>query len=209
MYKILLADAHPVVRTGLKFVVEEFNRSTEIHEVSNGDEIIAKLKKDKFDLIIMDIRMPGTDALDIVQFIKMRYKDTKVLIFTSSPEELYASRLIKEGVNGFISKNTELDELKKAIQLVLNGRIYISEKLMERLAYDSFSNKPLNPFSTLSTREFEVASRILSGECLTDIANSLQLHQSTVGTHKARLYEKLNVGNILQLKDLASFYGVI
>lgn len=209
MYKLLLADDHAVIRTGLKILINDVYQNIEIHEASNGDEITTKLKTGKFDLVIMDIRMPGTDALNLVEFIKIRYEDTKILMFSISPEEIFACRFLKAGANGFISKEAALEELKRAIALVLAGKNYISEKLMERLALDSFSNKPQNPFNNLSTREFEVASKILTGECSNEIAKSLNLSQSTVGTHKARVLEKLKVSNILQLQELASFYKIV
>jgi two-component system invasion response regulator UvrY len=209
MYKFLLADDHTVVRTGLKLLINESFRDSEIHEASNGDEVITKIKHDKFDLIIMDIRMPGTEALDVVEFIRLRHEDVKILIFSISPEEIYASRFLKLGANGYISKDATLEELQKAIQQVINGKTYLSEKLMEKLAHDSFSNKSINPFNNLSTREFEVASKILSGLCLNDIARSLNLSQSTVGTHKARVLEKLNISNVFQLKDLANLYRIV
>lgn len=208
MYTILLADDHCVIRSALNILIKDLYPDVDIHEASNGDEVTAKLKNERFDMVIMDIRMPGPDALNLVEFIRIRYKETKILIFSISPEEVYANRFLKEGANGFISKDATLEELKKAIQIILSGKMYISEKLMERLAYYSFSNKSSNPFNILSSREFEVASKILSGACSNDIARSLNLSTSTIGTHKARLMEKLKVGNVLQLKDLANLYQI-
>ena len=208
MHKILLADDHTIIRTGLKLVLKECFSNCEICEAVNGNEILGNLRRNTYNLMIMDIQMPGTDALEMTTFISATYPATHMLIFSISPEEIYATRFLKEGAKGFISKDASLEELKDAIIRVINGRMFLSKKLTESLAHKSFWQKPLNPFDALSKREFEVASRMLSGENLNAIAQNLHLSASTVGTHKARLFEKLNVANLLQLKALADVYKI-
>jgi two-component system invasion response regulator UvrY len=204
--KILLVDDHFVVRSGMNGVLSEILKPCEIHEADNGDSVTEKLKKNNYDLIMMDIQMPNTDTLGLMEYIHTKYPEAKVLIFSMSSENIYAKRFLKAGAKGFVSKEALLEEIKKAINLVMNGRKYISESLAQTLAEESSSDKTENPFDKLSAREFEIFTLLMSGQPLKEISKTLNLHTSTVGTHKARLLEKLGVTNILELKELASSY---
>ena len=143
-----------------------------------------------------------------MKYIHQHYPEAKVLIFSMSAENIYAKRFMKAGAYGFVSKEAPLDEITKAINVILNNRKYISESLIDKLAEDSLSGKPLNPFDRLSPKEFEIASLLLSGKTLSEISHSLSIHTSTAGTHKARLFEKLEVSNILELNELAKAYNL-
>jgi len=180
----------------------------EIHEAMNGDTAAAKLKENQYDLILLDIQMPNTDTLGLMEYIHITYPDAKVLMFSMSAENIYAKRFMKAGAYGFISKEAPLEEITKAINVILNGKKYISETLAEKLAEDSFSGKSSNPFNELSPREFEIVTLLLAGKTVTDISHELNIQTSTVGTHKARLFEKLGVDNILKLKELATTYNL-
>jgi two-component system invasion response regulator UvrY len=125
-----------------------------------------------------------------------------------SAENIYAKRFLKAGAKGFLSKDSSLDEIKKAFTLVLNNRKYISESFAEMLADDSFTGKPDNPFDKLSPREFEITKLLLTGQTISQISKTLNLQLSTVGTHKSRVFEKLSVTNILELKELANSYNL-
>lgn len=120
-----------------------------------------------------------------------------------SSETLYGKRFIKAGADGYLSKDGSVDEVKKAIETVLNGRRYISANLMDAF----IGEEQKNPFNTLSDREFEIASLLLTGLSINEIAGKIHLQSSTVGTYKARIFEKLNVSNILQLKEQAALYN--
>jgi len=206
--KILLVDDHFVVRSGMNGLLSEILKPCEIHEADSGETVTEKLKTNKYDLIMMDIQMPNTDTLGLMEYIHTKYPEARVLIFSMSPENIYAKRFLKAGAKGFISKEAVLDEIKKAINLVMNGRKYISESLAQSLAEESFSDKHENPFDKLSAREFEIFNLLMSGQAVKEMSNSLHLHTSTIGTHKARLFEKLGVSNILELKELASSYKI-
>lgn len=208
MKKFLLVDDHVVVRSGIKILLSEIYNPAEIHEAMNGDTAVAKLKDNKFDLVLLDIQMPNTDTLGLMEYIHITYPDVKVLMFSMSAENIYAKRFMKAGAYGFISKESPLDEITKAINTILNGKKYISETFAEKLAEDSFSGKSGNPFNELSPREFEIVSLLLEGKTVTDISHTLNIQTSTVGTHKARLFEKLGVNNILQLKEMATTYNL-
>lgn len=206
MKRFLLIDDHFVVRSGVKGLLAELYKPCEIDEAENSDKAIAQLKQRRYDLIMMDVQIPHNDMLGLMEYIHVKYPDAKVLMFSMSPENIYAKRFLKAGAKGFLSKDSTFDETIKAINLVLNNRKYISDTLAERLAEDSFADTPGNPFDRLSAREFEIASMMLGGQTLSEIGRLLNLQASTVGTHKAKLFKKLNVSNVLQLKELASIY---
>ena len=208
MRKFLLVDDHVVVRSGIKILLADIYDPCEIHEANNGDTTVAKLKENQYDLILLDIQMPHTDTLGLMEYIRITYPAAKVLMFSMSAENIYAKRFIKAGAYGFISKEAPLEEITRAINIILNGKKYISESLAEKLAEDSFSGKSGNPFNELSPREFEIVSLLLEGKTVTDISHALNIQASTVGTHKARLFEKLGVDNILKLKELATTYNL-
>ncbi len=206
MKKFLIVDDHVIVRSGMKLLLGEIYPQSEIYEASDGDGATQKLKEHQFDLIMMDIQMPKTDTIGLMEYISVRYPSAKVLVFSVSAENTYAKRFMKAGAFGFISKESPLEEIIKAINLVLNNRKYISETLAYKIAEDSIAGRTDNPFNKLSPREFEIVSLLLNGQTVSDISQSLNIQTSTVGTHKARLFEKLNVNNILELKELATAY---
>ena len=208
MKKFLLVDDHVVVRSGIRVLLSEIYNPTEIHEAFDGESTLEQLKTNHFDLIMLDIQMPNTDTLGLMKIINQTFPAARVLIFSMSAENIYAKRFMKAGAYGFISKESPLDEITKAINLILNDRKYISESLIDKLAEDSLSGNPGNPFDKLSPKEFEIVSLLLSGKTLTDISHSLNIHTSTAGTHKARLFEKLGVTNILELSEMAKLYGI-
>ena len=208
MKKFLLVDDHMVVRSGIKTILSEIYKQSEIQEAVNGETVIQKLNEHQFDLILLDIHMPRTDTLALLEHIHKNYSGAKVLMFSMSAENIYAKRFIKAGAMGFVSKESPLEEITNAINIVLNNKKYISKALAEKLAEDSISGKPENPFNSLSPKEFEILSLILSGKTVTEIAGSQHLHTSTIGTHKARILEKMGAKNILELKELATMHNL-
>ncbi|GAB2834360.1 MULTISPECIES: response regulator [Ferruginibacter] len=208
MKKFLIVDDHVIVRSGIKFLLAEIYQLAEIHEASDGDSATEKLKEHQFDLIMLDIQMPKTDSFGLMEYIHIKYPQARVLVFSVSAENTYARRFMKAGAYGFVSKEAPLEEIIKAINLVLNDRKYISESLAYKIAEDSFAGRSDNPFNKLSPREFEIVSLLLSGQTVSDISQSLNIQTSTVGTHKARLFEKLSITNILELKELATAYNL-
>jgi len=206
--KFLLVDDHTVVRSGVKLLLSEIFKPCEVHEACDGDTATELLKSNKYELVMMDIQMPKTDTLGLMEYIHIVLPDTKVLMFSMSAENIYAKRFLKAGAMGFISKDAPLDEITKAIQQVLHNKKYFSPALTDKFVNESLEDNPSNPFDKLSRREFEIASLLLSGETLSEISHSLNLQISTVGTHKARMFEKLQVTNLLELKELATTYNL-
>jgi DNA-binding NarL/FixJ family response regulator len=208
MKKFLLVDDHVVVRSGIKLLLLEIFKPAEIYEAADGEGVLEKLKEHVFDLIILDIQMPKTDTIGLMETIHIQYPDAKVLMFSMSAEKIYAKRFLKAGAKGFVSKEASLEEIIKAVNQILNNRRYISDSLADFLADESVSAKTDNPFNRLSAREFEIASMLLSGGTISSISKQINIKVSTVGTHKTRLFEKLNVNNLLELKELATNYNL-
>ena len=206
MKQFLLIDDHFVVRAGIKGLLSELYKPCSIYEADDGNQAIVLLKQRHYDLIIMDVQVPKNDMLGLMEYVHIKYPDAKVLVFSMSPENIYAKRFLKAGARGFLSKESTAEETIKAVNLVINNRKYVSESLAETLADDTLNDSPSNPFDRLSAREFEIASMLLQGQQLSAIAKTLSLQPSTVGTHKAKIFIKLGVSNILQLKEIAAAY---
>jgi len=206
MKNFLLIDDHEIVRSGVKNVLLELFKPCDIFEAKDEKTALSQLKARPYDLVLMDVQMPDTDTAGLMEYIKTRYPDTRVLIFSMSSENVYAKRFLKAGAMGFVSKNAGLTELRKAVELVLNDRKYISEALAEQLAAEIGSAQPNNPFDKLSAREFEIANLLMAGKSGSDISELLSINSSTVGTHKARLFEKLGVNNLPELIEVARIY---
>lgn len=207
MLNILIADDHSIVRSGLKILIGKDYEAT-VEEASNSKEITERLKEKSFQLAILDINMPDTNSLQLVEFMRIRYPQTKIIIFSMHPEQMYAKRYLKMGADGYLSKEAADAEVRKAIQTVLSGRRYTSSKVSELLMNDALEKSKDNPFDNLSSREFEVASLLMKGKPLNEITNILNVHTSTIGTHKAHIFEKLNVSNVIELSELAKLYGL-
>ncbi|MEP6952389.1 MAG: response regulator transcription factor [Ginsengibacter sp.] len=146
MKRFLLVDDHVIVRSGIKVLLSEIFKPSEIHEANDGDTTVEKLKCHQYDLVVMDTKMLRTDTLGLMQFIHANHPNAKVLIFSMYAENIYAKRFLKAGAMGFISKEASLDEIKKAISMILDGGRYISESLALVLANGSLSEEVGQPF---------------------------------------------------------------
>jgi two-component system invasion response regulator UvrY len=209
MAHFLLADDHVIIRTGLKFIIENFMPHSKIDEADDGDSSFEKIKKHNYDLLILDITMPNTDSFGLISKILALKPLMKILMFSMSDEEVYARKYLKMGVMGYIKKDEHVEEIKKAITTILNNKKYISPGLSQILIEDLHSNNPENPFDSLSRREFEIVQHLVRGESVAEICQKLTLHSSTVGTHKARIFEKLKCSNIIDLNLLAKVHNII
>ncbi len=199
MQKILIADDHAIVREGLKQILVEISDSIVINEASNGQEVLQEVWKNDYDLVLLDISMPGRNGLDILKQLKSDKPDLKVLILSMHPEEQYAIRALKAGASGYLTKESTPHELLDAVQKVSMGKKYVSSSLAETLAchLEASSEKPLH--ETLSDREYEVLCMISSGETVKEIADELSLSVKTISTYRTRILDKMNMKNNAQL----------
>lgn len=203
MIKVLIADDHAIVRKGLKQIISETPDMAVTDEANDGQEVLDKVRKDNFDLILLDISMPGRTGLDILRELKAEKPKTPVLVLSMYPEEQYAVRVLRAGASGYLTKESAPDELIAAIRKVSLGRKYITPSLAERLALDLDidTEKPLH--ETLSDREYQVLCLIASGKTVGEIADRLSLSAKTISTYRARLLEKMNMKNNAELTHYA------
>lgn len=199
MIKILIADDHPIVRKGLKEIIEETPGMKVVDEASNGQEVLEKIFKKDINVVLLDISMPGRSGLDILRDIKRQKPKLVVLVLSMHPEEQYAVQALKEGASGYLTKESAPDELLTALRKVSSGGKYVSSSLAEKLAYALEKDGEKPPHETLSVREYEVMCMIASGKTVNEIARELFLSPKTISTYRARILEKMRVKNNAQL----------
>lgn len=199
MIKILIADDHPIVRRGLKLIVQDEQDMKMVYEASNSEEVMQILKKNKIDILLLDISMPGKSGLDLLLDLTNVYPNLPIIVLSALPEEAYAKRVIKLGAKGYIHKESAVDVLVPAIRRVLKGKLYISSKLSEILADDISSKQTDNLHDALSEREFEVLLLIGKAKTVGDIAETLHISSNTVSTYRARILEKMKLKNNYEL----------
>ena len=208
MINILLADDHAAIRKGLKLFISEVIAHAAIDEAADGDAALKKIKEKDYALIVLDGNMPNTDSFNLIGNILAYRPGANILMFTMNPEEVYGKKYLQLGVKGYLSKTSPEEEIKKAVELVIKGRNYLSPELTQNLMEDALGKKSANPFDRLSPREFEIVTHLVKGRSLSEICNLLNLHSSTVGTHKAKIFEKLQCTNIIDLNSMAKLYHI-
>lgn len=204
--RALIADDHVVVREGMKSILKDLCPFMQVDEAVNGDQVFGFVKKIPYDILVLDVNMPDTDAITLVTNILAYKEESRILIFSMNEEQLYAKRFLKLGVMGYLDKESDADEIKKALEHVLNGMMYMSEKLRNLFFEQPITTPKENPFQELSNRELQIAKYLLKGYSSGQIKDTLNLHSSTVGTHKIRTFEKLKVKNVIELRELAHLY---
>ena len=209
MTNILLVDDHAIIRTGLNIYIKTIIPFAVIDDASDGDTAFEKIKKNDYDLLILDVNMPGTDSFGLINNIMAIKPDSKILMISMNAEEIYAKKYLKLGAKGYISKDAPEAEIKTAIETVLNNKRYISSSLSQAFTEEALGNKSTNPFDRLSPQEFKIILFIIKGESVGEISQKLNLHTSTIGTHKARIFKKLNCKNIVDIHALAKVYNII
>lgn len=200
---IFIVDDHAVVRKGIKQILNDEGDVSYIAEASNSDELFKQLYDRKWDVIILDITLPGKNGLDVLIELKQKMPDVKVLILTMHPEEEIAIRSLKSGASGYLNKDSVPSELTKAVRKVQEGGKYISSSLGEKLAMYFDKDATRLPHEILSGREFQILCLIASGHSLTEIADELSISIKTVSTYRTRILEKMNMKSNVELTHYA------
>ena len=189
----------------MKIIFETEFSDYSLDIVSNSSDLMNALKKNKYQLAIIDLQLEDGDTLHLITDIRSLYADLNILIFSGNPEELYAQKLYNKGVKGYLNKQTNDSEIIYALRQLLEGKTYMSENFKRFLLLrkdPSFDN----PFDKLSQREMEVLNLMIQGKRPSEICKELNLQASTVATYKTKLFAKLQINNVLELKQLVSNY---
>ncbi|MGB1307599.1 MAG: response regulator [Oceanihabitans sp.] len=204
MIKILVVDAHPIIRKGLELVLNATPNIKIVGSLDNGEAIFDFLQKNEVTIIITEIDLPKLNGITVLRRLKIEYPNVKVIMFSAQPEDVYAVNTIKAGASGYVSKTTDILTLNEAIEKVNSGAIYLSNELAQRLAVGKQLSRSGNYYKKLSTREIEVLKLLASGRKNKEIAKELKINEKTVSTYKARLMKKLGVDNIVDLINRAN-----
>jgi DNA-binding NarL/FixJ family response regulator len=202
MTRVLIADDHALFRAGLRQFLTQSLASTDIGEAASGNETLTCLQQKTWDLLVLDINMPDRSGLDILRHVRSGHPGTKVLVLSGYPERQYALNVLRAGASGYIAKDSEPEELLKAVRVVLQGRRYVSEGLAELLLLDlDRADKPLH--SLLSDREFQIFGKLAAGQGVSEIGRELCLSVKTVSTYRTRILEKMRMKSNADLTSYA------
>jgi two-component system, NarL family, invasion response regulator UvrY len=193
MIRILIADDHPIVRMGLKQVIAETSDMSVVDEATDGQQVLDKVSNNNFDVVLLDITMPGSSGFDILKKLKNIRSKLPVLVLSIHPESQYGLRMLQVGASGYLTKDRAPNELIDAIRKVARGGKYITSSLAEILAnnYTVDSTGPVHEL--LSNREFEILRMIVLGKTVKDIARELSLSVKTVSTYRSRIFTKMEM----------------
>jgi len=209
MIRVLIADDHVIVRKGLKQIVSETEDMTVAAEAGNGQEVLDAVRANEYDVVLLDISMPGVTGLEALKQLRTERPKLPVLILSIHPEEQYAIRVLKAGASGYLTKASAPDELVTAIRTLAAGRKYITPSIAERLAQTLMAPADGSlPHEALSDREHEVLCLIGRGKTVGEIAKELFLSPKTVSTYRTRLLEKMGMKNNAELMRYALEHGL-
>ncbi len=199
MVRIIIVDDHPIVREGLKKILENTPDITVVDEADSGEELLNKIRKNNYDLILLDISMPGRGGLELLEQLKLEKHNLKILILSIHSEENYAVRALRTGASGYLTKDKAPFELIEAIRKVSRGGKYVSPSLAEKLAFDLELGDNKQFHEKLSNREFQIMRMIASGKTITNISEEIALSISTISTYRNRILEKMKMKNNAEL----------
>jgi len=203
MAKILIADDHAILRAGLKEILVRDLKDVICGEAESAEQVLAQVRTQHWDLVILDVTMPGRSGFDILADLKSLRPELRVLILSMHPEDQYGKRALKAGAFGYLMKESAPEELIQAIRKILAGGRYVSAALADRLAADLSGDAQRQPHEMLSPREFEILCMIGTGKTVSRIAEDLHLGITTVSTHRARILEKLKMTTTADLMRYA------
>jgi two-component system, NarL family, invasion response regulator UvrY len=208
MIKVLITDDHPIVRRGIRQILEDDERISLIQEASDGNEMFERLKEQSFDVILLDITLPGRSGLDLISEIKKIQESAAILILSIHSEAIYAIKALKSGAAGYLTKASAPDELISAIIKVSKGERYISESLAYAMAESIISDSEKPRHQLLSPRELDVLRLFAEGKKIVQIAAELSLSPKTISTYRERLLEKLKLHTTSDLIRYAILEGI-
>jgi len=207
--RVLLVDDHAMLRRGVRQVIEEHVGRGEFAEAADAKEALRLVRSDAWDLVILDISMPGRSGLDVLREIRAARPRLPVLMLSMHPEDRYALRALKGGAAGYITKDASPEDLARAVRKVLGGGTYVSVALAEKLAMRLSAGSPDHLHETLSGREHEVMCLIATGNTVSEIATRLSLSVKTISTYRVRVLRKMGLSNNAELIAYAIRHGLV
>jgi DNA-binding NarL/FixJ family response regulator len=209
MIRIVIADDHAIVREGLKRIVGDVDGLQVAGEAADGTEVMRVVREQDFDVLVMDLSMPGRSGMELIKLVKAEKPKLRILVLSMHQETQYAVRSIKSGASGYLTKESAPAQLEQAIRKIAAGGAYISTEVAEQLALGAMpGGQGAAPHETLSDREFQVFKLLVDGVSVTDIGARLNLSVKTVSTHKSNLMQKLGLSNQSELVRYAIRHGL-
>jgi DNA-binding NarL/FixJ family response regulator len=209
MITVLVADDHAIVRDGLKQILLRTGDLVVGGEAKNAQEVMQLVREGDWDVLLMDMSMPGRSGIDLIKQVKSEKPKLPVLVLSMHQEHQYAVRAIRSGASGYLNKDSASEMLVHAIRKVVSGGVFVSETVAELLARDTQRGSDVPPHTLLSDREFQVFSLIVQGKTVTEIAAELTLSVKTVSTHKTHVLEKMKLGNQAELVRYAVVHHLL
>ena len=205
--RVLVADDHEIVRMGLIQEIKQLKPQALLYEVEDYDSLYKQISKNRFDLAILDVKMPNGSFQEAMEYIRFKQPELKILVFSSQDEQLYAARYLKMGADGFLNKHSSKEVIERALNDMLSKGKYLSEELKDAMIFDSLTKqKKASPVESLSNRELQVANKLCEGITIKEMSDQLHLHTSTISTYKNRIFEKLNINSIPELIEVLRMY---
>lgn len=199
MIKILIADDHAIVRAGLKQILADFPDMNVCGEACSGDEVLTLIRNDTWDILLLDIAMPGKNVLELIKLAKLQNPRQPILILSMYPEDQYAIRMLKSGADGYLTKESAPDQLVAAIRKVAKGGKFISSAMTDKLIEELNPDPKHMLHTSLSDREFMVFMALAKGKRLTEIANEMALSIKTISTFRSRLMAKMDMNSTAEI----------
>jgi len=207
-FRVLLADDHAIIRDGLKQILADTDDFAVTGEAANGLEVMRQVREKNFDVLVLDISMPGRSGLDLIHMIKEERPELPILVLSMHHEEQYAVRALQAGASGYLTKESDGDLLVAAIRRVATGGVHISDKVAELMVRGRRSTHEPLPHTLLSDREYQVFNMLVNGRGLSEIGAELSLSVKTISTHKTHILHKMNLANAAELIHYAIAHGL-
>lgn len=201
--KVLIVDDHELVRTGMLRLLEDNPQIASIAEASSGEEALSLASLQHFDIVLMDINLPGINGVEASDKLLILSPESRIIMVTGNLEAAQIRKLLNAGVRGYITKGSSAEEMGKAMSRVMEGEQYLSPDVAQQMAMDMINGSDENPFDKLTSRESEIVNLLLQGQRNRQISTNLHISEKTVSTHRTRAFEKLDIKTTAELVRLA------